>query len=850
MEWKGKWIWDSGEERPTNYYLYVRKVIELPAKPIEAVASVCADSRYKLFINGQFAGRGPVKSDPRWQYYDEIDITHYLDRGKNVISALVHHLGAETFNYILGRGAFLFDARISCLDPVSGKPIDIDVVSDESWKVLPAKAWMRNVPRMSVQTGYNEVYDSNKAPNGWTEIDFDDASWEAARVIGPVGIDPWPNLVSREIPFLYEHEIYPTTVVEVGIADTTGVQLPSDNKAPIAPLMGREKKQSCPDFSAVMTDPFALCRRPNINDILSIRPFNPRGTTERRAGRIWKAKNSGKGALIVYTTGMGSHKNPYVVLDFGREVTGYPRIRISTEGKGIIDLGYSELLIDGKVDPSHGGVNYADRYIVRPGVQEWETFEKRAFRYMQIDFRRLTHPIVVESVAVNFSTYPVRWCGSFTCSDQRLSDIWRVGAYTVQLNMEEIYTDCPWRERTQWWGDVRVEALTNYYVFGDPWLVRQGIKQIGQSQQVDGRVRSFWPGLEYEVIPSFCLAWILSIWDYYLFTGDDSLPREMYPKVKKLIEWFESFRDNRGLLSEVPGWMFLEWTNLELYGTVTGFNALYYKALVDASNLAKLVEDHEAFQTYASRAEEVKKGINAYLYDAERGLYPDFWSEKHKCYSTKATQTTNGVVTAHRIPEVTLAQSVLKKTLDPDAAVTQAGTFYGYYYIMGLFENGLTLEALNYIRTKWGKMLDWGATTFWEHWQATGSLCHGWASGPTANLSAYVLGVRPVQPGFRHFVVTPNPGDIKWAKGSVPTPFGEIDIAWRKSSRRFSMTVSIPQGTSATVVLPAVDGQTEHSVTVNGSIQLPDGVSRVESDGARVSFLVSVSGRYRFDLSI
>ena len=849
MEWKGKWIWDSGEARPVNYYLYLRKVFELPSKPIEALANVCADSRYKLFVNGKFVSRGPVRSDPRWQYYDVVDITPYLTPGKNVVGAIVHHLGVTTFNYILGRGAFLFDARISCIDPASTRYLDIDVVSDDSWKVLPGKAWSRDISRLSIQTGYGEIYDANKAPIGWTEVDFNDSSWEPATIIGPVGIDPWPNLVPREIPFLYEHDIYPKGVVEVGIANTVGVQLPSDSSIHVASLMGREKKRACPDFSSFMSEPSALCKRPTIDDILSIKPFNPHGMPEARVLNSWKVENSVKGKLIVYPMPMGAHKNPYIVLDFGREVTGYPRIRLSTEGKGIIDLGYSELLLDGKVDPSHGEMNYADRYFVRPGVQEWEAFEKRAFRYMQIDFRKLTHPLTVESIGLNFSTYPVQWRGSFACSDQRLADIWRIGAYTVQLNMEDAYTDCPWRERTQWWGDARVEAITNYYVFGDPWLARQGIKQIGQSQLPDGRVRSFWPGGEYEVIPSFCLAWIMSIWDYYLFTGDETLPVEIFPKVKKLIDWMESFKDCRGLLSEVPGWMFIEWANLELYGTVTAFNSMYYKALQDAANLAVVAGDEDASRFYKCRAEEVKAGINSRLYDPDRGLYPDFWSDKHNCYSAKVSQTTNGVVAAYGIPSRERAQSILLKTLDPEADVVKTGTFFAFYYLLALFHNCLIREALEYIRTNWGKMLDWGATTFWEHWHATGSLCHGWASGPTPHLSAYILGVEPTQPGFRHFKVSPNLGDLKWAKGSVPTPYGEVEVAWKRTTSKLDLTVTVPENTTATVAIPLANGISGKEVFINGSRELPPGLESGELHDGRLCFEVKTPGKYRFSLS-
>ena len=56
------------------------------------------------------------------------------------------------------------------------------------------------------------------------------------------------------------------------------------------------------------------------------------------------------------------------------------------------------------------------------------------------------------------------------------------------------------------------------------------------------------------------------------------------------------------------------------------------------------------------------------------------------------------------------------------------------------------------------------------------SLCHGWASGPTAWLSRHVLGVRPLEPGCATIEINPYLGDLEWAKGSFPTPNGPVNI--------------------------------------------------------------------------
>jgi len=834
-EWTGKWIWDSGEESPVNYYLYVRKTFDLPSVPSTAPVKVCADSRYKLFVNGRYVGRGPVRSDPRWQYYDTYDLAAHLKTGKNVIAALVHHYGTGTFAYIQGRGAFLLDGYACCGTQ------RIQLCTDESWKVMPARAWFRELPRMDVQLGFNEVYDANKAPDNWTEVSYDDSAWANARVIGPVGIGPWKTLVLREIPHLCECEIFPVAVYEIGVADASGLTLPEDNKAPIAFIMSHEKKEGVLSPRELVLNPMSLCKRPTIDDLLKSTSFDCTARPQAYPG------NKYKGVCTVKPP--STHKSTYMVLDFGREVTGCPRIRIRASKGGVVDIGYGELLINGKVDPNRAGVNYADRYIMKHGAQVWETFDKRAFRYMELDFRDCPGPVVIEAVSLVFSTYPVKWRGQFECSDSRLNKIWAVGAYTVQLNMEDAYTDCPWRERAQWWGDARVEAMTNYYAFGDLHLIRQGIRQIGQSQKEDGITACFWPGTYDNPIPAFSLYWVMSLWDYYLFSGDSAFVSEMFPKVQKLLEWFEAHEDEYNLLSDLPHWNFIDWTNTNLKGTVTAHNCLYYRALQDASALARAAGDPVSARRYYKKAKAIKEAINLRLFDQKRCVYPEYFSKQDNAFSEAISQMPNGLACAYGIASPDNREKILRKALDPSENMIPAGAFYAYYFLEALFENGLCREALDYIRSNYGKMLDAGATTLWEHWGNDNSLCHGWSSAPTSHLPKYVLGVCPIEPGFKRTRISPDPGDLDWARGTVPTPHGEIKTYWSKSQHRFTLTVEIPSGILAEVILPVnISGAVD--VRINGSKILPSGVNASDLGLAKPTYLITKAGKYQFEVNI
>jgi hypothetical protein len=171
-----------------------------------------------------------------------------------------------------------------------------------------------------------------------------------------------------------------------------------------------------------------------------------------------------------------------------------------------------------------------------------------------------------------------------------------------------------------------------------------------------------------------------------------------------------------------------------------------------------------------------------------------------------------------------------KKTADEVLKVGGAknvSTFYGFYVLQALAKAGETDTALEFISTYWGAMLDLGATTFWEDFDLDWiknaaridelvpdgkkdvhggygaycyigfrhSLCHGWASGPTAWLSENVLGVTPLEPGFKRVRIVPQLGRLKWAEGTYPTPLGPIKVRHeRQADGTVKSQIAAPAG--------------------------------------------------------
>ncbi|MFH1742526.1 MAG: alpha-L-rhamnosidase N-terminal domain-containing protein, partial [bacterium] len=208
--WRGSWIWCEGDPSPKNFYLYCRKTLDIAGEVQSATLRMTADSRYVLHVNGTQVGRGPIRSDPRWQSYDEWNIAPFLRQGRNAVTVLVHHYGESTFSYIQGRGGLIVDGSVHLADGTA-----IDVISDESWKVRPAEAWIRDMPRMNLQLGFSEIFDANKEPSTWMTLGFDDSFWTPATVIGKHPLEPWTQLVAHNIPAATGEPVFPKQVVSV-----------------------------------------------------------------------------------------------------------------------------------------------------------------------------------------------------------------------------------------------------------------------------------------------------------------------------------------------------------------------------------------------------------------------------------------------------------------------------------------------------------------------------------------------------------------------------------------------------------------------------------------------------------
>ncbi len=554
----------------------------------------------------------------------------------------------------------------------------------------------------------------------------------------------------------------------------------------------------------------------------------------------------------------------HMVVDFGRETMGYIQIDLDANQGAIIDGNLFEGIDDGGIFWTRNTRN-SFRYVCREGHQVFTSHERRGLRYASLTFRNMTRPMKIRHITHKMATYPVEAKGSFHSSDETLNKIWEVGAYTVRLCMLDTYVDCPTYEQVYWVGDARNSALVNGIAFGAFELTDRCVRLTGQSLSPEikmvipphiqamrthiatSHVVSGW----FDEIPMWTFLWVWMAWEQYMNTGDKAALVDYYADVKECMTRCATLLTERDLFDIPEVWNLVDWAaqDLERDGEVISNTVLMAQGLDYAAKMAEALGHSDDKAHHEALAKRLRDAVNKYGWSdeyqgyvdtvrdqtayehhqklcAKRGVTPDTWDVfKNKQRISEPTNTL--VMLCNAVPPERY-DAVMKLVLNakdgkfvgsspwyasqgkPDEIVPVGSPWFLFFTLETLFQEGLSNDALTILREQWNRMLENGATTFWEtfpghigsgHWSR--SLCHGWSAAPAYFLSTQVLGVKPAEPGYSRIRIAPQPFNLMWAEGVVPTPRGPISVSWRlNESGQLDVEYDAPEGCEVEVVLP------------------------------------------------
>ena len=745
--WQAHWIAPGAElsAQSISRVFYLRKEFTVEDPSQYKLAYISADSKYKLWLNGVPAARGPQRYDPKHHRYDTIDLSSNIKKGKNLIAVEVIYWG---------HGGPIFQMSVQ-----PGFVLECgDLKSDKSWKTLVSPA-IDTAGKNGFRSGLGylagnwlEKVDARLLPLGWNQAEFNDSQWKPAKQLGRAEIwgegdtrMPW-KLMPRDIHPMEERPAEDCKAIQSGIV--------KDDK----------------DFP-----PFAY-------DVQSDNQ-NP----------------------SLPCTIPGDGKIHYLVFDAGKLVTSYPMLDIEGDAGAVVEIMYSEApSLNHKKDFRNKFTGdkrvegYNDVYITRQGRQVYETFLHRTFWYIRVAVKS-DKPVTIHGLSHRWTSYDFDERGSFECSDDMLNKIWDIGWYTLRLCSHETYEDCPYYEQLQYVGDTRIQGLVTYLASGDAHLPANAIKLMNASRLPEGLTYSRYPDNVFQVIPGFSLFWVKMIDDYYTHTGDTELLRETAGGVYSVLRFFEKYQTDLGFISNLPYWNFHDWM-FENGGRPPAdkgnctISTLLYKGALDAGvRIFEALGDQHDADRFREKSEAVKKALNQNAWSEKEGLYTD--GVKIKSLSQHA----NIYAILFDIADQAKTDKIIKRLFDDPKLRTT--TFYFAHYMHQVADKVDQPQRIIDDMKRWKTMLDMGTSTWWEQPGRTRSDCHAWSATPTYTFMRVILGVRITEAGFKRVEIRPYTAGLQWAKGSVPTPHGDILVDWNNQDG-FKLNIELPQGVTADVVLP------------------------------------------------
>jgi len=334
-------------------------------------------------------------------------------------------------------------------------------------------------------------------------------------------------------------------------------------------------------------------------------------------------------------------------------------------------------------------------------------------------------------------------------------------------------------------------------------------------------------------IPIWSYMWVLTVAEHYKHTGDREALERLLAAVEETLRRSLLMLSERGLLSINGAWNLIEWANNDLceYGEVAANNIMLSYCFKAFSELEAELGNTETAEEYKCASNRIKDAVNKYCWDEERGAYIDtvrdelsyakyleYYGEIGKeplsfedyMLLSRVSVQTNTLAVMYGVAEgerrrqalnmlikniedgIYVAGSPAYRTVGtpseeeaPGGIVRVGSPFFMYFVLHTLFENGYSELALRSIKREWGDMLDSGVNTCTETFNSktewkTRSVAHAWSASPAIFLVKELLGVKPTKPGFAEFEIAPCASDVDFAKGSVPTPYGEIYVEWHK----------------------------------------------------------------------
>lgn len=662
-------------------YLRFRKDFRLEASCAHATFLIGADSRYRLYVNGQFVAFGPARSYPWQQCVEAHDISSLLVAGTNLIAVWLYQPGYSHFSYV-HRGQAGLLAQLT----IGGDTI---VSTDASWKMSADSSFSADVARISIY-GAGQEHRDMREHEPWTNNDFDDRRWARARVCAGQGQRPWEHLQVTHA-LTYEQELEEPTFV----ATVKGNAIASN------------------DAMELQRDPHALIRGAAENSTPiegQPQPFLP----EIKTGSV---------LLRCY--------------DLGHSQVNSAVIKISgARGGELVLISYVERGFPGPnflSDPeTYCHMRMTDRYILAEGENVLEPFTPRGGRYILVGFVGPVDGSLQLDVHYRPRRRLISLCDRIDTKDTKLDQIAAMCWRTLQACLQDTLIDCPWREQAHWLGDGAISGRLVAELCGDTQPLRRMLELALQGVAEDGILPSVIPSeVHAYVVPAYNFSWVEAL-DCYVRQSDDvEFLDRCWPVLQKMLGRFHQALADDGLIRSLAGRRcFLDWSELSTDEPNAFYNLRYLYALQLATTLADRLDKSSDKSVWAGQSQALRDSLRDTFHRG--GVWYDQKDSTTQSQHVASFLVLTGLVDGDEANAL-LDHAVATSLSQGASSMVLSSPYIHYYFFEALARLDRRNDIHSIIRFRWGNWLDRGAVTTWENWEIDfpdGSACHSWSAHP------------------------------------------------------------------------------------------------------------------------
>jgi hypothetical protein len=487
-----------------------------------------------------------------------------------------------------------------------------------------------------------------------------------------------------------------------------------------------------------------------------------------------------------------------VLLDFRETELG--ALRFEARGKGDLIVQVGESIVEVR-DPD---ARFFEQYPLKPVTLTSQststTLPQRALRFVRFS---TTGEAELRNVKFDASLWPAEEHGRFESSDPDLNRIWSTAVATLRSNMHDFYLDGIRRDGLLWHdGPLTLDAYER--VFFDADLSRQTL--IGQTLPDHPTVRDVGiiDGAMYNVI---------AFEREYLVRGDPSFSRVFRERIEAILQFYISMQNERGFVDAAkvepygffPDWSATEETGPDGHGTPAYGQMLLSRTFAAAARLAGAWNDNAAQTRYEKAAIKLRDSVRQTFWRRQEGLFANgFYG--NGTMDVRFTSFAQAFAVACDIATPDQYDTLFRFLNDESVR----STHYSLSQVVELTayaKAGRAAEAFKRLKSAWLPMIQQGYRRFFEDIDATknantqllmygrrygNSLCHAWAgAAPIMTLSRGVLGIEPVEPGYRVCSFVPQRCGLDSVRGSVPTPTGLIEVEWHGTKGQLRLPDSV-----------------------------------------------------------